>query len=414
MGFDRLQINHSHSEQITIIMAGEKKQNVFGFTYTVLDEPELSAELARHAQPQSTGATDTVYMQPCLTPSERSQDRFVVADWVIADQTWRFQAVFDGHGGHDTVDHVVSVLPIALHHALADALSSAESLDVSEILRKTIADVDAQIGQDMLDLFPNGFDDISDDDVKAIINDNGHNSAKVLRCMRGSTVLVTLIGPDLDIWVASLGDCQCVLGAKTVSGEWQTTVLSSNHNGADAAEVARIRSEHPGEDECLLKDRVLGSIAITRAIGDFEFKLPQIYTTRVFLNSNPSFQFSVAKVEDFLGRNLTPPYLSAQCDVQHIHVPSLGASEAFLILASDGLIDLSGDAYGMDHRDPQLAGKKWVEVLSREDRTGNAALYLLKDAMGSEAEAVSSVLMVETENGKKWIDDTTIIFTKLI
>ncbi|KAJ6495323.1 protein serine threonine phosphatase 2C [Mycena sanguinolenta] len=395
-------------------MVGEKKQNAFGFTYTVLDEPELSAELARHAQPQSIGATDIVYMQPCPIPSERSQDRFVVGDWVIADQTWRFQAVLDGHAGHDTVDHIVSVLPAALHDALAAALSGEEPLDVSEILRKTIADIDARIGQDMLDLFPDGLAGVSDDDVKALINDNGPNSAKVLRCMRGSTVLVALIGPDLDIWVASLGDCQCVLGAKTASDEWQTTVLSSNHNGADAAEAARIRSEHPGEDECLLKDRVLGSIAITRAMGDFLFKLPPICTTRLFLNSNPGFQFSVAKVEDFLGRNLTPPYLSAQCDVQHIHVPSLGASAVFLILASDGLIDLSGDTYGMDHRNPMLAGKKWVEVLSREDHVGNAALHLLKDAMGADAEAVSSVLMVETENGKRWMDDTTIIFTKLI
>ncbi|KAJ7223727.1 phosphatase 2C-like domain-containing protein [Mycena haematopus] len=391
---------------------GEKKQNAFGATYTVLPEPEASAELARLAHPQSTGATDTVSIQPCPTPSERTQDRLIVADWRISDQTWRFHAVFDGHAGHDTVDHVASTLPAALHDALVAALAAGPP-DVSEILRRTIADVDARIGRDMLDLFPDGVADMSDDAVAALINDNGANSAKVLRCMRGSTVLVALIGPDLDVWVASLGDCQCVLGAKTASGEWQTTVLSSNHNGADATEVARIRNEHPGEDECILNDRVLGAIAVTRAMGDFLFKLPAIYTTRVFLNSTPGFQFS-SKIADFLGRNLTPPYLSAQSDVQHMHVPSLGASEVFLVLASDGLVDLSGDTYGMDHREPLVGGKKWVEVLSREGRTGNAALYLLRDAMGSDAEAVSSLLTVESEGGKRWMDDTTIIFTKLV
>ncbi|KAF8146981.1 phosphatase 2C-like domain-containing protein [Mycena galopus ATCC 62051] len=393
-------------------MAGEKKQNAEGATYTVLTESDVSDELSRHAHPQSIGSTDIVSIQPCPTPSECTQDRFVVADWVISDQTWRFQAVLDGHAGHDTVDHVAQQLPGAVYDALVAALALAEGPpDVSELLRKVIADIDARIGQDLLDLFPDGLDNISDDEVAALINDGGANSTKVLRCMRGSTVLVALIGPDLDIWVASLGDCQCVLGVKTASGEWQTTVLSSNHNGADADEAARIRSEHPDEPECMLQDRVLGSIAVTRAMGDFLFKLPQIYTTRVFLNSQPGFRFS-SKIADFLPRNLTPPYLSAQSDVQHIHVPSLGGSAAFLVLASDGLVDISGDTYRMHHREPLVGGKKWVEVLSKEDRAGNAALYLLRDAMGRNADAVSSLLTVESE--KRWMDDTTIMFTTLI
>ncbi|KAJ7901688.1 protein serine threonine phosphatase 2C [Mycena olivaceomarginata] len=393
-------------------MAGEKKQNAYGATYTVLTEPEASAELARCAHPQSNGVTDTLSLQPCTAPSERSQDRFIDADWRIADQIWRIKAVFDGHAGHSTADHLVATLPGVIHDALVAALA-AGSLDVPELLRKAIADVDEQIGRDLLDLFPGGPEalaNMTDDDVAALINDDGVNSEKVLRCMRGSTVLVALIGPD-DVWVASLGDCQCVLGAKTASGEWHSRLLSSNHNGADPAEAERIRSEHPGESESVLRDRVLGAIAVTRAVGDFLFKLPTIYTTRVFLNAKPGFRFS-SKIEDFLGRNLTPPYLSAQSDVQHVHIPSLGASEAFLILASDGLTDLSGETYGMEYREPSVAGKKWVEVLSREDRTGNAALYLLKDAMGWEADAVSSLLTVESE--ERWMDDTTIVFTKIV
>ncbi|KAF7360012.1 Serine/threonine protein phosphatase 2C [Mycena venus] len=397
-------------------MSGEKKQNAEGATYTVLAEHDLAAGLARHAQAQTIGTTDVVSIQPCPTPAERSQDRFVVADWLISDQTWRFQAVLDGHAGHETVDHVVTVLPDIIHNALVVALATEGPLDAGELLRKVIADLDERIGQDLLDLFPGGpgaLENVSDDEVTALINDGGVNSAKVLRCMRGCTVLVALIGPDLDIWVASLGDCQCVLGTKTPSGEWETRVLSSNHNGADASEAARIRSEHPGEDECILNDRVLGSIAITRAAGDFLFKLPSIYTTRVFLNSNPGFRFS-SKIADFLPRNLTPPYLSAQSEIQHVHVPLLGATDVFLVLASDGLVDLSGDTYGMDHREPAVCGKKWVEVLGREDRagTGNAALYLLRNTMGGDADKVSSLLTVESE--ERWIDDTTVLFTKLV
>lgn len=162
----------------------------------------------------------------------------------------------------------MATLPTAVHDALV-AAGPLGPVDVSELLRKAIADVDARIGQDLLDLFPGGPEalaSMSDDEIAALINDSGANSAKVLRCMRGSTVLVALISPALDVWVASLGDCVAVLGSKAASGEWETTLLSANHNGADAAEVARIRNEHPGESECVLRDRVLGAIAVTRGM----------------------------------------------------------------------------------------------------------------------------------------------------
>ncbi|KAJ7132892.1 protein serine threonine phosphatase 2C [Mycena crocata] len=393
-----------------------KKETVYGATYTVLDEQHASAELARLANAQSIDTTDVVSIQPCSTPTERSQDRFVVADWPLTDGTWKFHAVCDGHAGHETVDHVVATLPDAVHDALAAALAAGPLAppDVSQLLRKAIAELDARIGQDLLDLFPGGVDgfaNLSDDEIAAIINDGGSNSAKVLRCMRGSTVLVALTSPALDLWVASLGDCQAVLGVKSPSGAWDASVLSSNHNGAEKAEADRIFSEHPGESQCVLRERVLGAIAVTRAVGDFLFKFPTVYTSRVFMNARPGFQFST-KIAEFLGRNLTPPYLTAESDVQHVHIPSLGGTEAFLVLASDGLIDLSGDTYGLDHRQPAICGKKWVEVLGRPEREGNAALYLLRDAMGYDADAVSSHLTVEWENGR-WMDDTTIVVSRL-
>lgn len=193
-----------------------KRQNVYGATYTLLTDPDLSERLARLANAQTLASTDAVSLQPCLTPSERSQDRFVVADWELADGTWKFQAVCDGHAGHDTVDHVVATLPNAVQNALVAGLAAGPPLDVPHILRTAIADLDAKIGQDVLDLFPAGPEGLSDAEIDALINDGGPNSAKALRCMRGSTVLVALIGPALDVWVASLGDCQA--GARRLSG----------------------------------------------------------------------------------------------------------------------------------------------------------------------------------------------------
>lgn len=47
-------------------------------------------------------------------------------------------------------------------------------------------------------------------------------------------------------------------------GQAEGIVLSVDHNGRDPSEVARILSEHPGEEEAIMRDRVLGAIAVTR------------------------------------------------------------------------------------------------------------------------------------------------------
>lgn len=53
-----------------------------------------------------------------------------------------------------------------------------------------------------------------------------------------------------------------VLGTKK-GGEWTAQVLSYAHNGENVVEADRVRAAHPGE-ECIIRDRVLGIIAVTR------------------------------------------------------------------------------------------------------------------------------------------------------
>lgn len=55
-----------------------------------------------------------------------------------------------------------------------------------------------------------------------------------------------------------------MLGVKGPSGEWSAQVLSKAHNGENEVEEEKVRQEHPGEDECMMDDRVLGAIAVTR------------------------------------------------------------------------------------------------------------------------------------------------------
>jgi pyruvate dehydrogenase phosphatase len=209
-------------------------------------------------------------------------------------------------------------------------------------------------------------------------------------------------------------------------GNWCGTLLTSNHNGENEAEVKRVREEHPGENECILRDRVLGAIAVTRgvsqltpgdaltkldtnpsALGDYVFKLPPVFTSKVFLLAKPGFIFSTS-IDEWIGRNMTPPYLSRHAEVHyrrllkgHNEVESAGR-DGFLIMCSDGLTDL--------FRDEEDVVARWAEVVgSVVDGTerGNAALALLRDALGGEdLDKVSAFMTLESTEG--WMDDTTV------
>jgi pyruvate dehydrogenase phosphatase len=126
------------------------------------------------------------------------------------------------------------------------------------------------------------------------------------------------------------------------------------------------------------------------------------------MNANPGFRFST-KVEDFIARNLTPPYLTSQADVRHVDLESLEASESCLIMFSDGLIDLYGEA----DRNVGVLAKLCVQVVGRRgpmdpQRSRNSALSLLREGLGGlDIEKVSRMITVEML--QRWMDDTTII-----
>ena len=152
------------------------------------------------------------------------------------------------------------------------------------------------------------------------------------------------------------------------------------------------------------------------AIGDFLFKLPRIYTDRVFLNAVPGFRTS-RNVQEFIGRNLTPPYMSAAADVRHVslHDHRENDEEVVLLLASDGLIDLydpeekreTDGNYGLD-----ALAKKWVDVIGNNDGQ-NKALSLLRDSIGGDDTVkVSTFLTLEAD--ERWMDDVTILVQKIL
>lgn len=118
-----------------------------------------------------------------------------------------------GHAGHETVDYAAENLPDLLKHKLSAVLEKDPTPTpevVSDALTTGILSFDDAIGQALLDIFPSpgAVKTMPDEEIRKIVNDDGPNSEIVLRCMRGTTVLIALVDPTKsDIWVASLGDC---------------------------------------------------------------------------------------------------------------------------------------------------------------------------------------------------------------
>ncbi|KAH7881550.1 protein serine threonine phosphatase 2C [Lentinula edodes] len=444
------------------------------FTYFLLSEEVILTELSRLSAPKiiNNGALHTASLQP--HPAKHSQDRLVAEQWDLGERgSWKFRAVFDGHAnGDETVDHVFTTLPSKIRSSLTTlSIPHCTNVEaVSSLLQETISAIDNSIKQGVLDLFPSSdyIDQLSDDEIRAIVNDQstvlpskiglptlankyagrGPNNIKVTRAMRGTTVLVVLINSDGGLWTASLGDCQAVLGQKE-SSFWTTTILSTNHNASEPSEVARLKLDHPGEEEsAVAKNRVLGLIAVTRAIGDHQFKLPSIYTKRVFSLTIPGMN-RPDHTQIIVKRNLTPPYVSGIPEVKYVklhdgarglshpqvfpeatHIDTNSWKEACLFMCSDGLLDLyGGENWQEKHIDIAELCKTWVDLVGEKldsssqsfDPKENLALFLLNRGLRgpprsytgeiwSEEEAlnrVSSLLTLEFKD--KWMDDTTVL-----
>ncbi|TBU29547.1 protein serine/threonine phosphatase 2C [Dichomitus squalens] len=404
------------------------------WAYRMLQEPALSEELTKLAEPRTSpaGTVDSVSFQPCKTWHYRTQDRYRVEEWPLSGGTWTYAAVYDGHMNHDCVDYVSTAFGPHLRGLLDASLRSrpspsALSALVSNLLRQTLEYVDQTMTSDFLALFPRELDAVSrlnPTHVRNLVNDKTTASSsyhKTARAFGGSTALVTLVDPTRShLWVANVGDCVAVLAEKDRSGKWRGSIVNSIHNGSNPGELARIRAEHPGEPDCVWNNRVLGFLAPTRSLGDVWLKLPAVYAELVFKYMDADW-FSPESMQPHVPRIRTPPYLSNTPDVYHYDFSAIAQkpsapSQRALILCSDGLTDL------YDGYTPQEMADEWVQVIGREldSSSGpnpsrpsrNLALSLLREAIGgSDTQLVSRNMTVEME--ERWMDDTTILVQRL-
>jgi len=176
-------------------------------------------------------------------------------------------AIFDGHGGRRVADLGAQMLPEALftHPALGQ--------DTSRAIVDAVMQTDRQIFQ-------------------TIRNQDG-----------GATLIAAVIHRRM-LFVGCLGDARAVL-----CDNGATVPMSVDHKPTDPAEQARI-VRCGGFVEY---DRVSGCLAVSRALGDFGFK--------VTLGPFQQKEFQVSNVADIRQINLTD-------------------SSRFLVLACDGLWDV--------------------------------------------------------------------------
>lgn len=158
-----------------------------------------------------------------------------------------------------------------------------------------------------------------------------------------------------------------------------------------------------------LQNRNKLTFVVSTAIGDFMYKLPAVYTERVFLNAENGVPADTDRVRSSIGRNITPPYMSGVPEVQHVEL--VQGTSSFLLMCSDGLMELYEDQrVELD----KILSKKWVDKVGRGySKKDNLALGVLRDALGGEDEEKVSRMMT-VEMSFKWMDDTTILVQRLL
>lgn len=204
------------------------------------------------------------------------EDRSICTYGVQEPNDFLLVGVFDGHGGVDAVEHVQSNL-----------LSHFEKPEVPSLG----TDVNGAIEQ----VFVNMDNELRTENIDA-----------------GTTAVIALIDQN-QIIVANLGDSRCVL-----SREERQYPLSTDHKPHKRTEARRALkagyrvTECAGEPARILSGDNRMALAVSRTLGDFEFK------------NSP---------------DLAPQEQAVSC-VPEILVQNREPTDEFMVLASDGLWDV--------------------------------------------------------------------------
>ena len=280
-----------------------------------------------------------------------------VTDGGAPSSDWMFWGVFDGHSGWTTSAKLRQVLisfaARELNSTYKAALSNPSSpfpapAAIDAALKSAFVKLDNEICLDSVN--------------KLIKNPSKRLAAEILApALSGSCALLSFYDSRSKILrVACTGDSRAVLGRRNpVSGKWFATPLSEDQTGSNPNEEARLRSEHPGEEQVIQNGRVLGNLEPTRAFGD------------AFYKWNRDTQDRIKK--HFFGRSphkwlKTPPYVTAEPVVTSTEIdPTKGD---FVVMATDGLWEMLTNEEVVG-----LVGQ-WVEHQNEKALSGSSAAWL--------------------------------------
>jgi len=165
---------------------------------------------------------------------------------------WSFFGIFDGHAGYRTAVKSAEKLHLRILSCLNDFIQENSNLKSSS----------SAISSSQLDF--NKFEMTIKDAYFKFDNEwREENRANVSEDKSGSTAIGCLIDPDR-VYFLNVGDSRGIL----VSTDGRILLATKDHKPSDQAERQRIQ-EAGGT---VLIQRVNGSLAVSRALGDFEYK----------------------------------------------------------------------------------------------------------------------------------------------
>ena len=222
----------------------------------------------------------------------------------------------------------------------------------------------------------------------------------------GSCALVSHI-MDNSLHIAHAGDCRAVMGSfDAEKNVWKLRAMTEDHQPSNLRELARLNSEHPGEDDTVAFSgaggplRILGGLMPSRAFGDARYKWSledQEKIDALLLKENGIDSNSWLRPR-FL---FTPPYITATPEILKYSISSTG--DRFLVMATDGLFDM------LTNRDIVRIISNYIRFES-ENTKENAATYLIRNAveMGRGQEFLSRMLTLEPRLARRYRDDISV------
>eukprot|EP01102_Stenamoeba_stenopodia_P011517 TRINITY_DN3551_c0_g1_i2.p1 TRINITY_DN3551_c0_g1~~TRINITY_DN3551_c0_g1_i2.p1 ORF type:complete len:454 (+),score=115.29 TRINITY_DN3551_c0_g1_i2:623-1984(+) len=235
-------------------------------------------------------------------------------------QRSRFYAVYDGHGGSQT------------------------ALECGKKLHKYLIKQGEFLAGDCETAIRNAYNKM---DKRLLAQSERY------RWSDGSTA-ATLLVIDDTIFVANCGDTEIVMGTKrgSTTGLLVPFVLTQNHKPYDREERTRI--EQAGG--AVIFGRVMGSLAVSRALGDFSFKAPMNATDKDFVTSDP-----------------------------YVRTVALNKDDELIVLACDGLWDVVSydravsiaEKARKDGKTPEEAAKLLVQTALKNHSQDNVTVVVL-------------------------------------